>query len=229
MFFITGDTHGGLDKFEYIEEMFEPTEKDYVIICGDWGFLFSDSQFAHDNFEKLTERKYTILFLDGNHERFPLLNDTKKFPVEEWNGGKVHRIRPNIIHLMRGQVFDIEGKSFFTFGGAFSVDRGFKVRNVSYWDEEIPNQDEINEGRASLEKVGNKVDYIMTHTLPSSVIRMLGFDVDDKPDKHFTDFLDDVRTTVEYKKWFAGHFHLDKYANESDNIRILYNNVVVIE
>lgn len=227
MVYIIGDTHGDYFKFSDIERKLFLTEYDYVIVCGDFGFIFTNSKLEQRILDDLAKKEYTILFVDGNHECFPVLN---KFPVEKWNGGKIHRIRPNIIHLMRGQIFNIEGKTFFTFGGAFSTDRGFRRLNESYWNEEIPNNDEINEGRANLEKVGNKVDYIITHTMPSSVIRLLGYYIDDKmPDKHFTDFLDEVRTTVTYQKWLAGHFHKDQLANNSDNIRILYNSVVAID
>lgn len=34
------------------------------------------------------------------------------YPVEEWHGGKVHFIKPSVIHLMRGQVFDIDDLKF---------------------------------------------------------------------------------------------------------------------
>lgn len=227
MIYVTGDSHGDYFKFSQIEEKTILTQYDYVLICGDFGFIFSNSPLEKRLLDELAKKEYTILFIDGNHENFPALN---KFPVEEWNGGKIHRIRPNIIHLMRGQVFTIEGKTFFTFGGAFSTDRGFRRLHESYWDEEIPNSDEINEARANLEKVGNNVDYVITHTLPASTIRLLGYYIDDKmPDKHFTDFLDEVRTTVKYKKWFAGHFHKDQYANASDNIRILYKSFVCVD
>lgn len=226
MIYVIGDTHGEYFKLDDVEKKAFLTKDDYVIVCGDFGFIFTNSKLEQRILDDLAKKEYTILFVDGNHECFPILN---KYPVKEWNGGRIHRIRPNIIHLMRGQVFNIEDKTFFTFGGAFSTDRGFRRLNVSYWNEEVPNGEEIDEGRANLERVGNKVDYIITHTLPSSATRMLGYYIDDKtPDKHFTDFLDEVRTTVDYKKWFAGHFHKDQYANNSDNIRILYNSIVAI-
>ncbi len=44
---------------------------------------------------------YTILFLDGNHECF---HEIFAYPEEMWNGGRIRRIRPNALHLMRGQV-----------------------------------------------------------------------------------------------------------------------------
>ncbi len=227
MIYITGDTHGDYSKLSEIEEKVSLTKDDYIIICGDFGFIFANTLLERRIFETLARKEYTILFIDGNHENFPILN---QYPIEEWNGGKVHHIRPNIIHLMRGQVFNIEGKTFFTFGGAFSTDRGFRKLDESYWDEEIPSTEEIDEGRENITGVHNKVDYIITHTLPSSVIRLLGYYVDKQtPDKHFTDFLDEIRITVDYKKWFAGHFHKDQYANNSDNIRILYNSIIAID
>lgn len=227
MIYVIGDTHGEYFKITDVEKRVPIISGDSLIVCGDFGFIFTNSKLEQHILDDLAKKEYTILFVDGNHENFPALN---KYPVEEWKGGKIHRIRPNIIHLMRGQIFNIDGKTFFTFGGAFSTDRGFRRLNVSYWDDEIPNNDEINEGRVNLEKVGNKVDYIITHTLPSSATRMLGYYIDDKmPDKLFTDFLDEVRTTVVYKKWFAGHFHKDQLANGSDNIRILYNSVAAID
>ena len=57
---------------------------------------------------------FTVLFVSGNHENFDLL---KVLPTEEWHGGKVQFIRPHVIHLLRGQVFEIEGYTFFTMGG----------------------------------------------------------------------------------------------------------------
>ena len=40
----------------------------------------------------------------------------------KWHGGKVHRIRPHVLHLMRGQIYELEGYRFFTMGGAKSHD-----------------------------------------------------------------------------------------------------------
>ena len=75
-------------------------------------------------------------------------------------------IRPNLIHLMRGQIFDIDGEKFFTFGGGLSIDKTRRIAYVSWWPEEEPSHNEINEALDNLEKVGNKVDYIITHGLP---------------------------------------------------------------
>ena len=108
---------------------------------------------------------FTILFIDGNHENFEPLNS---YPVEVWNGGKVHRISYSIIHLMRGQVFMIESKSFFTFGGALSFDKGRRIEGKSWWKEEMPTPEDYKEALINLATVNYDVDYIVSHDCPNS-------------------------------------------------------------
>ena len=68
------------------------------------------------------------LLTDGNHENFDRLY---AYPVEMWHGGKVHKIRPSVIHLMRGQIFELEEKKIFTFGGASSHDISAGIRQTA--------------------------------------------------------------------------------------------------
>ena len=104
---ITGDTHGGwihrlnMDSFPEQREM---TKDDYVIVLGDFG-IWRDSPQQRWYLNWLEERYFTTLFIDGNHECYYILD---AYPVEEWHGGKVHFIKPSVIHLMRGQVFEID-------------------------------------------------------------------------------------------------------------------------
>ena len=124
MIYITGDTHSDFTRFT--EDQFpiqsEMTKKDYVIICGDFGGVWTFEEESHrekEDLNWLNNKNFTTLFVDGNHENFERLY---RYPVEEWHGGKVHKIRDSVLHLMRGEIFDIDGKKFFTFGGAKSHD-----------------------------------------------------------------------------------------------------------
>ncbi|MBP3852839.1 MAG: metallophosphoesterase, partial [Erysipelotrichaceae bacterium] len=111
MIFITGDTHREQDiakinpddKFPLGKQL---TADDYLIICGDFGCIWDGGKGDAFWLNWLESLPWQTCFIDGNHENFTLLN---AFPVETWHGGKVHRIRPNIVHLMRGEYFDIEG------------------------------------------------------------------------------------------------------------------------
>lgn len=106
--FITGDTHGDFRRFkkEVFYEQAELTKRDYVICCGDLGGIWDGSAEEQGQLDWLEDRPFTTLFVSGNHENFDLL---AKYPTEEWHGGTVQRIRPSVIHLMRGQVYDIQG------------------------------------------------------------------------------------------------------------------------
>lgn len=108
---------------------------------------------------------FTILFIDGNHENFESLNS---YPVEVWIGGKVHRISDSIIHLMRGQVFMIESKSFFTFGGALSFDKARRIEEKSWWKEEMPTPEDYKEALINSATANYDVDYIVSHDCPNS-------------------------------------------------------------
>ena len=78
------------------------TKDDYVIIAGDFGFIWDNSKEQQWYLNWLESKNFTTLFVDGNHENFNLINE---YPIINWNGGKVHQIKPSVYHLMRGQAF----------------------------------------------------------------------------------------------------------------------------
>lgn len=206
MIYITGDTHG--ERAHFLNFRVDPnwTAEDYLIVCGDWGFLSRDNDDEHQFLDELEKQPWTFCFVDGNHENFPAIF---RYPEEAWNGGRIHRIRRNVIHLMRGQVFTIEGKTFFTFGGAYSIDRKSRILNRSFWEEELPDPEEYREGAHNLELHNNQVDVILTHTAPREMIRRMGF----TPDPHemeLSGFLEYVMYQVKHRHWYCGHWHMDR-------------------
>jgi len=123
MIYVTGDTHGDIRRLnsESFPEQKEMTKDDYVIILGDFGLVWEQEESKEEKhwLDWLERKPFTTLFVDGNHENFARLN---VYLEEEWHGGTVHRIRPSVIHLMRGYVYDIDGAKCFSFGGAPSHD-----------------------------------------------------------------------------------------------------------
>ena len=125
MLFITGDTHSDFRRrfnTTNFPEQKNMCKDDFVLICGDFGGIWNyecESKEEKHWLDWFEERSYTLLFIDGNHENFDRLYN---YPEKEWHGGKVHVIRPHVLHLMRGQIFEIDGKTIFTFGGAKSHD-----------------------------------------------------------------------------------------------------------
>ena len=228
MIYVTGDTHGIQDYYKlhiFAGEHPELTLNDYVIIAGDFGAIWSNDTLVEE-LRYYTQLPFTVLFVDGNHENFDLLNT---FPEEIWNGGRVHRIRPNIIHLMRGQVFEIDGKTIFTFGGATSIDRIYRTEGRSWWRQELPTYEELDEGFANLKRYGNKVDYIITHSCGQRALTYpkLRIAAGIKVACQETHMLSNFEDIVEFKHWYFGHFHID--ANLSDMYTALYQEVVQLK
>ena len=174
----------------------------------------------------LDSQPFTTLFVSGNHENYDRLD---AYPVEEWNSGKIQRIRPSIIHLMRGQVYLIDGKKIFSFGGASSQDirdgileledplykekkkeldkeyRSYRVNHLSWWERELPSAEEMEEGKMNLQEHNNEVDFMVTHCCAAST-QILINPTYGKPD-YLAKYFEELRQTVKFKKWFFGHYH----------------------
>ena len=234
---VTGDTHGVIDTLKIDNYQQSPRKldmSDYLIICGDCGVVW-DNDTINDSIEYFQGFGTNILFVDGNHENFDLLN---AFLVTNWNGGKVHKLGDGVYHLMRGQVFEICGKKFLTIGGADSSDRESRIAHVSWWSDERIVYEDIKEANQNLEKVNYKVDYVITHT-PSTktlndfigILTQCGEAIPYYLQKKVistpsSDMLDWVNKNVRYKQWFCGHLHIDEIIKK---VQILYSEMVEIK
>lgn len=216
MIYVTGDTHGDIDRFKD-SQMKKLGRGDTLIICGDFGFFWDGSKKEQQMLKKLAAKPYTIAFVDGCHENFDML---EKFPESEWKGGMARVIEPNIVHLMRGQVFTIEGKKIFTFGGGHSQDIDFR-KEGDWWEREQPNHEEIMEAVRNLNANDGKVDYIITHEPPASLKECLGVDVFERLEVHA--FFEEIIRTCQFEKWFFGKCHIDKHI--PIKFYALFNNV----
>lgn len=207
--YTVGDLHGERLRFTHTGYAIEGNLKkdDILIVCGDFGFVFFGNEKERKFLDQLEKRDYLILFVDGNHENF---DELYRYPVENWRGGKVHRIRRNVLHLMRGQIFDFPelGINVFTMGGAYSIDKMFRQEGKSWWPEEMPSEEEYDEARRNLERVNYKVDYIITHTLPEDSMSI--FHPYHPEEQKLSFFLEWVREKTTYKHWYAGHLHRDE-------------------
>ena len=234
------------------------TKDDYVVILGDFGGVWDchgESKKEKHDLDWLDSRNFTTLFVPGNHENYDRLTgitdkkllDTWIFkgvseeekekiktgyPQKAWNGGVVREIRPSVLMLERGYVFNIDGCKCFAFGGARSHDisggilqpaefntkkdaenevkrwqsqgRMYRVNHISWWEQEMPEQMEMERGWAMLEDEKYKVDFIFSHECPvSDKAMVLG---DGSPDA-LSSYFEEVKQKVDYKKWFFGHYH----------------------
>ena len=191
------------------------------MIAGDFGGVWYGDDRDSNGLDFLEQRPFTTAFVSGNHENYDAL---RAYPPEEWHGGKVRRIRPSVLLLERGQVFELGGKRIFAMGGASGHDirdgilepddplflerfqtlnaqgAPFRVNHRSWWKEELPS-----EARTNLEKAGWAVDYIIPHCAPTIIQNALLREFS-TPDA-LTDSLEEVCRQCRFKYHFFGHCH----------------------
>lgn len=230
--FLTGDTHGELDMGKVdqfaVGEGASLTRDDYLIILGDFGLLWSDPPSENEaaRLDWLEQCPWTTLVVDGNHENFDLLD---ALPEETWAGGRIQRIRPHVLHLMRGETYRFGGHSFFVVGGAHSIDKQWRTPHRSWWPQEVPDDDERRYIAARAAEVG-EVDYVLSHCPPTGQYqryraRYAGFW---GPSDEYTDWLEEhVEGVFAYKRWYFGHLHMDLPDDKPHTV--LYNQVVPLD
>ncbi len=208
--YVTGDMHGEMRRF-HSRALRRLKKGDTLIICGDFGFLWDGGEQEEKNLRKIGRLKYQVLFLDGTHENFDLL---EKYPAEDWNGGRVQHISGGLYHLMRGQVYTIEGKKIFAFGGGESVEKQIRMEMKTWWPCEMPNLEEMKEGADHLRENGFEVDYIFTH-MPPPKVDLMKTERRNQLEAYFGEMM----AQTKYKKWFFGSQHIDR--------KITYKNYAV--
>lgn len=257
MIFVTGDCRADFRKLntKYFPDQVALTRNDYVIVCGDFGYWDGSKQNKHE-IGLVSQRNFTTLFVDGNHENYVSTEEgflgLNELPVTEWHCGKVNIIpgTDNVIHLKRGEVFDLDGVKILAMGGAASHDISdgiipysknwkkvahdwdrmgkyyYRVEGVSWWKEEnITEEDYENAMKNIREKTeNNHVDFVFSHCCPSSTLKIFAGDYE-MPDNN-TDYLERIKQEIDYKYWFFGHYHMDQKITDKDIL--LYNEVVKI-
>ena len=258
MIYITGDCHGDFKKLTKKQRNklpFTMSEEDSLIICGDFGLLWEKGKCYDYNRNWLSSLPFRILWVQGNHENYNMIAE---YPLEEWNGGRVRYIvRDKIILLERGQVFQIEGKSFFTMGGASShdiqggiLDRNasnyealktmskkkklpYRIVNESWWEQELPDEEELQESDRNLSKNGYKVDYVISHCAANRIQNFLE-QKDRQQGKEYGGYSPDILTNyfekledkLQYQHWFFGHYHDNMEIDEKHTL--LYEEIVSV-
>lgn len=204
MIHITSDLHGEYCRFK--EKSFRVVKKnDTLIVCGDFGFVWDDSEEERKKHHKISKLKYTILFVEGCSDNYELL---KTYPLVTKFGNEVREILPNVYQLLRGNVYTIENQTFFAFGGG-ETQNTYADQNT-WWSEELPSSTEIEHARKNLQNHDFKVDYIITHESNSKTKSALTRNTVHFRINHLNIFFDELLVKVTFKKWFFGSYHLDR-------------------
>jgi predicted phosphodiesterase len=224
MIYLTGDTHTPIHIHKLNSKNFPEgknlTKNDYVIICGDFGLIWTKENKEEIYWKKWLDNKpWTTLFVDGNHENHKRLQE---LPLVNKFNSIVGKVSDSIFHLRRGEVYTIDNKTFFCLGGARSTDKENRIIDVSWWKEEELSYSEINYALDNLEKVQWNVDYVITHTAPNEIISKIYNPREDS----VTNLLDHIKENLNFKRWYFGHLHQDK---DLDNFHALFNIIKKID
>ena len=200
MIYITGDTHGEWDKRK---EFLQSLNKDDKVIClGDLGWSWDEYHI------KTFQPKCEWLSVLGNHENYSII---EKLPVVKKYGGKCRQLKENVFYFMNGEMYKIEGKKFFVFGGALSIDKHWRTPYKDWWPQEQPTQGDFEHAIRTLKKHHWKFDYFLTHTGDTEQVqRVLGRQdtINDGTERMIQELKYQVKEHEGYFDYhFFGHLH----------------------
>lgn len=222
MIYFTGDIHGNPMKIKFFCREHNLSSDDVIVILGDVGAnYFGDKR---DLFIKqcLSGLAPTIFCIHGNHEQRPY--NIENYRLISWNGGSVwiQDRFPNLLFAKDGEIFNLDGIRYLVIGGAYSVDKFYRLRNgYEWWEDEQPSE----ETKRYVEKqiTENSFDVILSHTCPYKYEPRECFlphvnqsTVDCSTEK----WLDEIEEKCDYKAWLCGHWHIDK---RIDKIHFLFD------
>jgi len=220
MIYITGDTHRDFSRLDNMKF----NKDDLLIVLGDAGINYCLTE--EDNKFKEYLKKYNVKMfcIRGNHEERP--ENISTYKEINMFGGKVYieKDYPNLIFAKDGEEYNINGKSVLVIGGAYSVDKEYRLMYGYKWfrDEQLTKEE--------MDIIYNKVkgkhyDLVLTHTCPlkyEPVEVFLSGINQSKVDKSMEHFLDKIEESIKYDKWYCGHYHTEKII---DKIEFMFKTI----
>lgn len=212
MIYYTGDIHGQPFKIVRFCKKINLTREDTVVILGDVGANYYGNGRDNDLKDAFKKLKPTIFCIHGNHEMRPAALPTYK--QKEWNGGTVwfEETYPNLLFAKDGEIFTIEGIRHIVIGGAYSVDKFYRLSRGYAWFEDEQPSEEIKV-YVEQQLKNNEIDIILSHTCPykyePTEVFLPGID-QSTVDTSTEEWLDKIEEATNYKAWFCGHWHINK-------------------
>ena len=214
MIYYTGDTHGEVGKLQNFIDRFRLTSEDTIVILGDagWNYYIGKRDFLTKT--ALLHMGPTIFSIHGNHEERP--SNLSFYHEQEWHGGIVYVEDefPNILFAKDGEVYDLDGHSAIAIGGAYSVDKYYRLLHGYKW---FPNEqpDDIIKAKVEekLESLHWDIDLVLSHTCPQKFVpaeAFLPFVDQSTVDRSTEEWLDTIEDRLTYRHWLCGHWHIDK-------------------
>lgn len=228
MVYITGDTHGKFERIQQFCESLHTTKDDILIILGDAGINYYENGSDRKLKKKLEKLSITLLCIHGNHEQRPENIDTYKEYL--WRGGVIYMEEkyPSILFAKDGETYDFDGENVLALGGAYSVDKYYRLINGLKWfADEQPSPEIKHRVSEKLCDLNWEVDVVLSHTCPikyEPTEVFLPFVDQSMVDKSTEEWLGKIEEQLSYDKWYCAHYHTEKVI---DKIEFLYESIKV--
>lgn len=231
MIYYMGDIHG--DVFHVVDAVarYEITDKDVIVILGDVGMnYYGNNHGDKHRKKKLNKLGIPVFCIHGNHEMRPETIST--YREETWHGGIVYVEDdfPDLLFAKDGEVYDLDGQKTLVVGGAYSVDKWYRLRmDMNWFPDEQPSAEIKARVEQKLEKLKWTVDMVLSHTCPERYIPREAFlaGIDQSTvDNSTEEWLGVIEEKLDYKAWLCGHWHINK---RIDKLQFLYHDVICSE
>ena len=206
-------------------ERFGITDEDTIVILGDVGMnYFGNNHGDSHRKKKLNKLGVPIFCIHGNHEMRPSTIDS--YHEVQWKDGTVYieDEYPNLLFAKDGEVYDLDGHKTLVIGGAYSVDKWYRLRmDMNWFPDEQPSAEIKAQVEQKLEELGWKVDAVLSHTCPERYMPMEAFlsGIDQSTvDNSTEEWLGRIEEKLDYKAWYCGHWHINK---RIDGIHFLFD------
>lgn len=222
MVYFTGDIHGSPYNIIRFSKRAKIKRSDVIVILGDVGANYYGNERDSEMKMHLNALKPQILCIHGNHEKRPATIPSYK--LKEWNGGQVwyEEPYPKLLFAKDGEIYTVDGIRYLAIGGAYSVDKHYRLaRGYGWWEDEQPSAEIKADVGRQVDK--NAFDVILSHTCPMKYepTEMFLPQIDQATvDTSTEEWLDAIEDKAEYIAWFCGHWHTDK---RIDKMHFLYH------
>jgi predicted phosphodiesterase len=123
---LAGDVHGNTSFVTTLLDHARNQDCPRIVALGDWGaweHTPDGRKFVRDVEKHAAKRGITIWWLDGNHDKSSLTLELH--PDRDPEG--FHVVGEHVRHIPRGHRWEWDGVRFAAFGGAYSVDKQWRV------------------------------------------------------------------------------------------------------
>ena len=228
--YITGDKHAAFNELMDNAIRYRFSNNDLIIILGDVGINYFDSNRDESAKRILSDIPGTFLCIHGNHELRPTSPKiAKKYKKIEWFGDTayVENKYPKLIMAEDGSRYKINDHEFLIIGGAYSVDKEYRLKHhLNWYEDEQLNDTEKTAIKQKIKDHGNKEDIILAHTCPFKAIPTETFLPGIKQetvDNSTEIFLQKIVDTTDFNDFYCGHYHIEKNIGP---VHFLYERVI---